>query len=98
MTEFLELISHILPVTVAGLVLGAGMPALFALGLRISAGRTEVLPGGQVVQTEPPSAAARALSWLIYAVIVGIILAGILWITQDFLYSSTGWDVFGTQD
>ena len=93
--EMLSLIANLLPVTVAGLVLGAGLPALFALALRISAGRTEQRPDGTVVQTSPASPALRAVSGVIFALIGAIILLGILWIAKDFIYHTTGFDLLG---
>lgn len=93
--DVLALISNLIPVTIAGLILGAGMPALFALGMRLSAGRTEQQTDGTVVQVSPPSAAMRAVSTAIFALIVAIILLGILWIAKDFIYHTIGFDLLG---
>ncbi|KTR37586.1 hypothetical protein [Rothia kristinae] len=93
--EMLSLIANLLPVTIAGLVLGAGMPALFALAMRISAGSTETRPDGTVVQTAPASPVLRAISGAIFALIAAIILLGILWIAKDFIYHTTGFDLLG---
>ncbi|TNM59777.1 hypothetical protein FHN55_19940 [Streptomyces sp. NP160] len=58
-------------VALAALVLGAGLPALFALGVRASAlGRG---PAGDGV----PSPTGRVVSALVYAAVVLVALAGI---------------------
>jgi hypothetical protein len=88
--DLLSLISNIIPVTLAGLILGAGMPALFALALRISAGRTERRPDGAVVQVRRASAAARVLAGVLFGIIVLVILVGVLWIAREYLHQLTG--------
>lgn len=97
MHELLSLISNIVPVTLAGLVLGAGMPALFALALRLSAGRTERRADGTVVQVRRAPVAARTASGVIYAIIVLVILAGVLWIAREYLHELTGFAFLGSR-
>lgn len=93
--NFLHLLTNLLPVTIAGLLLGAGLPALFAVGMRVSAGRTQVQEDGRVVQVRPPSAGMRTLGGIIFAVILVAIVMGILWIAKDFLFHLTGFDFLG---
>lgn len=93
--DYVALISNLLPVTVAGLVLGAGIPALFALGMRISAGQTDPGEDGNLVQVRQASTGARMVTTVIYAAIVAIIVVGILWIAKDFLLATTGFNLFG---
>ena len=37
----MDIVNKVIPVLIAGLFFGAGLPALYALGLRLLAGRTE---------------------------------------------------------
>ena len=59
-------------VTLAGILLGAGLPALFALGLRSlgTAGPDGTAP--------PPTAAGRALAALCFGLVVVAALVGIV--------------------
>lgn len=62
----------------AALVLGAGLPVLFALGVRATAwgrgGDAEVATGGV---ERPPHPAGRALGTAIFAVVVLVALLGV---------------------
>ncbi|WP_030016432.1 MULTISPECIES: hypothetical protein [Micrococcales] len=93
--NFLQLLSNLIPVTIAGIVLGAGLPALFALGMRINSGQTQVQEDGSVVQVRPASAPMRILGTIVFAVIIAAILMGILWIAKDFLFHLTGFNFLG---
>ena len=93
--SLLELLEKIIPVTLAGLAFGAGLPALYALGVRLLAGRTEYTADGQLVEIEPPSTAARIASALVFVVIVGVIIVAILWVAKDFIDHTFGWNIFG---
>ncbi|MCT1367757.1 hypothetical protein [Kocuria sp. HSID16901] len=93
--NFLHLLSNLIPVTIAGIILGAGLPALFAFGMRLTAGRTQVQEDGSVVQIRPAAAPMRILGFIIFALIIAAILAGILWIAKDFLFHLTGFNFLG---
>lgn len=77
MAEILtDTLSALWKVVVVGLLLGAGLPALFALGLRsFNAGLT-VNADGSVSGT--PSAAGRAIAYVIFGVVIAIALFGIV--------------------
>lgn len=69
-------LESILRVLVIGLILGAGLPAVFAVGLVAqSRGSGE----GSVRQ---PNTALKLLSLVVFAVVALVILAAILWITR----------------
>ncbi|WP_129358286.1 MULTISPECIES: hypothetical protein [Micrococcaceae] len=93
--NFLQLISNLVPVTIAGLILGAGLPALFAVGMRLSAGQTQHQEDGSVIQVRPPSTAMRLLGGIVFAIILAAIAMGILWIAKDFLFHLTGFNFLG---
>lgn len=84
-------------VVLVGLLLGAGLPAIFAFGLRaLSVGETPdsaTSDGTTEVATARP-AAATAAAVLCFAVVVVAIVVGILFIMKDFLDSTFGISVF----
>lgn len=74
-------------VLLVGLVLGAGLPALFAIGVRTySAGG-----GGQL---RGPNPMLKALGLLLIAFVAVVILVAILWITRNTIHHHFGVDLF----
>lgn len=69
-------------VLLVGLVFGAGLPAVFALGIRASAWGT----GGEAeVSHQRPHPMGRVLAWLCYAVvIIGVLLGLMMIVTGGF--------------
>ena len=93
--SLIELLEKIIPVILAGLFFGAGLPALYAFGMRLLSGTTEYTADGQLIEIEPPSTASRMAATVVFAIIVGIVFIGILWVAKDFIYHTFGWNVFG---
>ncbi len=82
-------------VVLVGLLLGAGLPALFAVGLRsLSAGAAPDEKQGTTTITTVRTAAATAVAVLCFTIVVVAIVAGILFIMKDFLDSTFGISVF----
>ena len=79
-----------LRVLVLGVLLGAGLPALFALGMRLqSAG------AGSDDGIAPRRPALVAAGWALFAVVVLVVLAGVLFITRHSIQHYFGISVFG---
>lgn len=77
-------------VVLVGLLLGAGLPAIFALGLKsFSVGARTNSDG-----TSSASTAGKVGAAACFAVVLIAIIAGILMLMQDFLASSFGIHVF----
>lgn len=93
--NIVDIIGKIIPVLLAGLFFGAGLPALYALGMRMLAGTTEYTADGRLVEIEGPSALAKAVGYIIFAIIFAVIIIGILWIAKDFILHITGFNLFG---
>lgn len=93
--NLIDILSKVIPVALAGLFFGAGIPAFYALGMRLMAGTTEYTADGRLVEIEPPSTAGKALAYVIFAVIVVVIIVAIMWIAKDFIFHSTGFNLFG---
>ncbi|WP_421084273.1 hypothetical protein [Rothia nasimurium] len=88
----LEIFHKIYPVFLAGLFFGAGLPALYALGVRLMSGTAADGDNPALAQVSP---VARVLAYLIFAVLALAVLSGILWIAKDFLYAYTGFNFLG---
>jgi hypothetical protein len=74
---FLKAFESLWQVLVAGIVLGAGLPALFALGIRaLGTGRTLAADGA--TYTTPPTGAGRAGSAVLFGVCAAAVLFGIV--------------------
>ena len=74
---FLKAFESLWQVLAAGLVLGAGLPVLFALGIRVlGSGRTLATDGA--TYTSGPTGAGRAGSTVLFAVCVAAVLFGIV--------------------
>lgn len=79
-------------VTVAGLLLGAGLPIVFAVGVRLwSVADTGPAQGGAAQRNYPVLAGAYAC----FALIVAAIVTGILYIAKAFLAARFGIHLFG---
>lgn len=90
--DFAEIMLAALRVLGVGLLFGAGLPALFALGIRLrAAGAGEVTDG---VQTQPRPALTAA-GTLLFLLVIGAVVAGVLWITRHSLHHYLGISLFG---
>jgi hypothetical protein len=73
-------IDSMLRVLAVGLVLGAGLPALFAVGLvAYSSGSGDVDADGT---TRAPNPALKALGLALFTLVGLVVVAAILWITR----------------
>lgn len=78
-------------VLLVGALFGAGLPALFALGLRLhAAGSGEV--EGPGARRQP---VLTALGYVLFAIVVAAVVAGVLWITRTSLHHYLGISLFG---
>ena len=74
---FLKAFESLWQVLAVGLVLGAGLPALFALGIKLLGVRPHA-GGGRGHYTTPPTGAGRAGSTVLFGVCVAAVLFGIV--------------------
>ncbi len=80
-------------VLLIGVLFGAGLPALFALGLRLrAAGAGELDADGAVTVRRP---AFTALGYLLFAIVIAAVVTGVLWITRTSLHHYLGISLFG---
>lgn len=87
--HYLESIFRVL---VVGLILGAGLPALFAVGLvSFSSGSGGPADDGTV---RAPNPALKLLGLALFTVVALVIVAAILWITRGTIVHHFGVDPF----
>lgn len=83
---------NILRVLIVGLVLGAGLPALFAIGLTAySAGAGGADADGAV---HTPNAALRLVGLTLFVFVAAVIVVAVLWITRNSVNHHLGVDLF----
>jgi len=84
-----------LKILMFGLVMGAGLPALFALAVRMNAAGAGAAAGeGTVAQKNP---ALAAVSWVIFGIVLVAVLIGVLFIARDFIGHQTGLYLLGAK-
>jgi hypothetical protein len=83
-------------ILVFGLLMGAGLPALFAIAVRLNAEGAGVAEhgGGTVAKRNPTLV---AVSWVIFAVVLVAVLIGVLFIARDFIGHQTGLYLLGAK-
>jgi hypothetical protein len=85
-----------LKILVFGLVLGSGLPALFALAVRVGSAGAGVQgsDGGAVVQRNP---ALAAISYALYALALAAVVIGVLYVAREFIGAHTGLYILGAK-
>ena len=81
-------------ILIFGLIVGAGLPALFAVGVRLNAEGVGVVQHDRVARRNP---LLLALSWLIFAAVLAAVILGVLFIANDFIAHHTGWYILGAK-
>jgi hypothetical protein len=73
-----------------GLLVGAGLPALFAIGVRLRAAGV-----GGTADGAPKHPGLLVLSWVIFALALVAVVVGVLFVARDFIAHHTGWYILG---
>ncbi|OZB79275.1 MAG: hypothetical protein B7X41_19505 [Microbacterium sp. 14-71-5] len=79
-------------VLLVGLLFGAGLPALFAIGMRLQSAGTGELDGEAPGTRRPLLTAA---GWILFALVIAAVLTGVLFITRLSIYHYFGISLFG---
>lgn len=88
----METVEAIFKVLVVGLILGAGLPAVYAIGIRLySAGSGDAAADGTVTSSNP---FYKGVAYILFAFIAAVIVIGILWITRGTIDYYFGVDLF----
>ena len=84
----------IFQIVVAGLIVGAGLPALFSLGVRLNAEGVGATANGGVVRRSP---VLLALSRVLFALVLAADISRVLFIARDFIGHHIGWYILGAK-
>jgi hypothetical protein len=83
-------------ILVFGLILGSGLPALFALGVRVGAAGDGVIgSNGAAVKQKNP--ALTAISYALYALALVAVIIGVLYVAREFIGAHTGVYILGAK-
>jgi hypothetical protein len=82
-------------IIVAGLIIGAGLPALFSIGVRLNAEGVGVVSHDGAAAKKNPMLAA--LSWVLFALVFIAVIVGVLFIARDFIAHITGLYLLGAK-
>jgi uncharacterized membrane protein YecN with MAPEG domain len=88
----MQYLESILRVLIVGLLLGAGLPAVFAVGMVAFSGGS----GGthEDGTTTAPNPALKAVGMVLFLFVLAVIVLAILWITRSTLIHHFGFDPF----
>lgn len=75
-----------LKILIFGLLVGGGLPALFAVGVRLV-----------VIGHDTHRHAMLALSWVIFGLTLAVVVLGVLFVARDFIGHHTGWYILGAK-
>lgn len=81
----MELLKSLFMVTSVGILLGAGLPALFSLSIHF------LSPGPNGTS---PSGGKKAIGWLFLAIVGIAVIAALLLIARERIEYFTGWDPY----
>ena len=85
-----------LKILIFGLILGSGLPALFAIAVRVGAAGDGVIGSdGAAVQHKNP--ALTAISYALYALALVAVSIGVLYVAREFIGAHTGMYILGAK-
>jgi hypothetical protein len=83
-------------ILIFGLILGSGLPALFALAVRVGAAGDGVIgSNGAAVRQKYP--ALTAISYALYALALVAVMIGVLYVAREFIGAHTGMYILGAK-
>lgn len=88
-------VGALVKVLVFGTIAGAGLPALFALGVRSQAVGAGTIDGQHLAGDRRP--VLTAISYACFALVLVAIVTGVLFVARDFIGHHTGWYILGAE-
>lgn len=82
-------------VTLIALLLGAGIPLIFAIGVRFWAAEPATVEGGSV--TGQRNGVGQAIAYFCFAVVLVAVALGIVYIAKDFISHTFDVQLFGAK-
>jgi len=81
----MELLKSLFLVTSVGILLGAGLPALFSLTIHFLSPEAD---------GSSPAAGKKVIGWLLMAVVIAAVIAALLLIARERIEYLSGWDPY----
>lgn len=91
----LEMLNAIVHVAGLGILFGAGIPALFAIGIRCMAGEVRPGPNGTTEHVRGPRLPMRILGYTVFAICAVCIVFAVLWIAKESILHYLGFNLLG---
>ena len=88
-------VEALVKVLVFGIIAGAGLPVLFAVGVRTHAVGTGTIDGQQLSGDRRP--ALTAIAYVCFALVAIAVALGVLFVARDFIGEHTGWYILGAE-
>ena len=86
-----------LKILIFGLLLGSGLPALFALAVRAGAAGAGVIQGSGGAAVAHKNPALTAISYALYALALTAVVIGVLYVAREFIGAHTGLYILGAK-
>jgi hypothetical protein len=88
-------VEALIKVLVFGIIAGAGLPVLFAVGVRTHAVGAGTIDGQQLSGDRRP--VLTAIAYVCFALVAIAVALGVLFVARDFIGEHTGWYVLGAE-
>jgi hypothetical protein len=85
-----------LKILIFGLLLGSGLPALFALAVRMGSAGAGV-QGADGAAVTPKNPTLTAISYALYALALAAVVIGVLYVAREFIGAHTGLYILGAK-
>lgn len=86
-----------LKILIFGLLLGSGLPALFAIAVRVGSAGAGVQGSDGAVVAAHKNPALTAISYALYASALAAVVVGVLYIAREFIGAHTGMYILGAK-
>jgi hypothetical protein len=89
-------VEALVKVLVFGIIAGAGLPALFAVGVRTHAVGTGTIDGQHLSGDRRP--VLTGVAYVCFALVATAVALGVLFVARDFIGHHTGWYILGAKE
>lgn len=89
-------VEALVKVLVFGIIAGAGLPALFAVGVRAQAEGAGTIDGQHLAGDRRP--VMTVVSYVCFALVAAAVVVGVLFVARDFIGHHTGWYILGAEE
>lgn len=93
MHTFDAIVKSLGEVTLIALILGAGLPLIFAVGVRFWSMETATVNGAPAERNP----VAQAIAYVCFAIVIIAVLVGILYVAKDFISHTFDVQLFGAK-